>query len=224
MKSFVRNGFRVLVSDDGLRAIGRSIPNRGATAPKVVGEIRATEPEIIPITRKPVTNELMAQIATWAAEDYTEKAEAFFKKADRLQEEKKFYQKKFNRTLKFRKFFRKSVLGHLVITALIGFILGLLLAVSQMLTEHGPTVTLWGTIGACGIYLITGIFFAAFFGWLGREQAVSLVEYYSERAKEFRDIIDEIDTEIEEAIKKGQEYVSLAADEKHKSWQYRGLR
>lgn len=74
-------------------------------------------------------------------------------------------------------------------TFVIGFILGLTLAVSQLLRFHGPTVTFFETIAAYIIYSIVGLAFGAGFAWL-------VFDWYRTTVKECRQRIRAIKNKI----------------------------
>ena len=110
-----------------------------------------------------------------------------------------------------------------IFSLVLGFGLGILLGVNQVLEMHGPTVTLIGTIGAYGIYTAVGFLFSAIFGWLGRESVKSSISLFTED-------LAALETDIEKAIAKRDHFLSefdkftkLARQEKKKSWHYRGI-
>ena len=76
-----------------------------------------------------------------------------------------------------------------------GFIMGLALAVSQLLRFHGPTVTFFGTIAAFIIYLVISSGFGAGFAWL-------MFDWYRTTVKECRLRIKAIKNKIDELTSK----------------------
>lgn len=77
----------------------------------------------------------------------------------------------------------------------VGFTMGLLLAVSQLLRFHGPTVTFFDTLAAFIIYIVVGTGFGTGFTWL-------VFDWYKTTTKDRRLRIKAIKSKIEELASK----------------------
>ncbi len=134
--------------------------------------------DTITATKGPGVNNLhetIALIAEGCAKDYEEKAEICLRRVNRLDDEIEFLVSRNQKLKRKIRFWKRSTPVNTVVHAIIGAIAGVTLAVSQILRFHGPTVTFFGTIGAFGIYLLSGLFLAIIFGWIGREESANLV-------------------------------------------------
>lgn len=218
--------YNVEVSDDGTRAIGRRIPQKKEQPAQALEEAK-----IIPITAfkgpdstiKIDANEFMAQLADLEAGDLEIEADTKIHKVEDLKYELSYYEKKLVKFKRRRKLARKTIPAQTLGLGAIGFFLGVLLAISELLTEHGPTVTLFGTLGACALYLLGGLVFGGFFLWLGREQGVAFVEDYSAKIKVCADIVEEIQDEIAELQAEANALAKQARAKRKEAWSYRGL-
>ena len=221
------NGFdEVNVSEDGRRMVARKFP-------KKEGEEKM-EPKIIqmadyPIVKKPAeskrSNRTFAttDLAELQADEYTRQAEAKIREISYLEDDLVYYQKKLVKAKKWRKFWRKTAPAQTTAIGLIGLVLGVVLAVSQLLENHGPTVTILGTIGASFIYLASGLFWMGFFGWLGKEQADELVKNCTKKVHLYGNAIEEIEAEIAELQAEADELAKKARHEKYRVWKRRGI-
>lgn len=216
--------YDVQVSDDGTRAIGRRIPQKKEST-------ETPEARIIPITAfkgpdstiKIYANEFMAQLADLEARDLEIEADAKIRKIEDLKHELSYYKKKLVKFRRRRKLARKTIPAQTIGLGAIGFFLGVLLAISELLTEHGPTVTLFGTLGACGIYLLGGLVFGGLFLWLGREQGIAFVQDYSAKIKSYAAAAEEVRDEIAKLQTDAGELAKHARAKRKEAWQCRGL-
>ena len=220
--------FQVEISTDGKRAVGKKVPSKVAeTAGTIKTETpaEAAEPKIVEIFdyARVNSNELLAQISEEAVEDYHRKAEIYVRMASEANMNKRYYAKRLKRAIKHHAFWKKAKAAQIVGTTLMGFILGVILAVSQLLEEHGPTVTLFGTIGACAIYLAVGIFFGGFFGWLGKQQADEFISGAAEKVENLRKLIQEAKKDHDDLMTEAEKYAELAREEQKRAWHYRGF-
>ena len=104
---------------------------------------------------------------------------------------------------------------------IVGFISGLLLAVSEMLEQHGPTVTIVGTIGAGVIYLISALIFGGLFVWLTREGIRDSIRYHKHRAARYTRDVKRIKEDISESEKQVRELKRQADHKRFEAMQYR---
>ncbi len=116
------------------------------------------------------------------AEYYSAKAEGVNAKIQRVRAKR--------RCKKSRKaFFQRNRRRWAVACGVVGFIIGLICAVDQLLLLHGPTVTLLGTVEATGLYLLAGLLDGACWYGFGRVVAGIAIRQYN-------DDIDSMDEEL----------------------------
>ena len=219
-------GFDVQVSDDGRRFIARKFstkPAEEAKAEEVKDENIIRILPISPTGSKQNVNEFYAEIANFDAQGFEDQAEIKLKKIGRLQKELADYEKQAAKLKKRRYIAKKATPVQIIILGLVGFVLGVVLAVSQLLENHGPTVTLWGTIGASAIYLFSGIFWMLFFGGLGRAQAREFVDDYDTRLKEYEAAANAVREKIAELQADADALRSAARKSRFKAWRYGGI-
>lgn len=209
------NGFDcVQVSEDGAHIAGYK---QGVTA---------SDEQIIVTAATPADNtvdETLAIIAEGCALDHEQTANHYYTKAKSYEKRiRELLSKRIKLRRKIRRW-KKATPVAVIFSLVLGFGLGILLGVNQVLEMHGPTVTLIGTIGAYGIYTAVGFLFSAIFGWLGRESVKSSISLFTED-------LAALETDIEKAIAKRDHFLSefdkftkLARQEKKKSWHYRGI-
>lgn len=213
-----KEGFEVKLSEDGKRFVARKFAAKEAEPTKEDARIIP----ILAVKNSTEKDELLARIADYEARDYECAADIEIRQADRLGQELAYHEKRLTRLKKHRRFAKKAVPAQVIGIGLIGLVLGVVLAVSQLLENHGPTVTIWGTIAASGIYLLSGLFWMFFFGVLGRLQAIEFVDDYTRRIREHRDIIDELREEIAEHQTNANELAAKASAKRAESRKFRG--
>lgn len=174
-------------------------------------------------TDNKVVNEMLAQIAENCSSGYAEKASHYFQRANHAAEKISALIEKGQRIKKKIRFWKGATLPCTLVHGVIGLILGIMLGISQVLRFHGPTVTFLGTIGAFGIYALSGAFFAAFMGWLGRATALNFALCYKEDLEKIQDLLRHYEEKEEAYILKTEEYAKLAQEEKKKELIYRGF-
>lgn len=224
--------FQVKISTDGRRVVGKKVPASRMieTTTAAVAQVEtpaetADEPKLVQIFdyASKSSQELLAQISEKAVEDYRHKAELYVRMANGASLNKTIIQRRLKKAAKRHAFWKKARTAQIVGTTLMGFILGVILAVSQLLEKHGPTVTLFGTIGACVIYLAAGILFGGFFGWLGKEQADEFISGAAEKVENLRKLIQEAKKDHDDLMAEAEKYAEMARDEQKRAWHYRGF-
>lgn len=169
------------------------------------------------------TNEFRAQLADIEAGDLKAEADKKIRMVGELNYELTYYEAQLKKFRRRRKFAKKAIPAQTIGFGAIGFFLGVLLAISELLTDHGPTVTLFGTLGACALYLLGGLIFAAVFLWLGREQGIAFVQDYSAKIRSHMAIAKEIRDEIATLQAEANALAEQARAKHREAWRCRGL-
>ncbi len=174
------------------------IPEGGSTAPEIV-EFPLTDEAF---RRFQEAAELPSE--SWLEDNlnlHVREAEYHAKRAREARE-------KLPRLRRKARHYRNAVLSYMVGWGLVGFVLGIVGAVSQMLQVHGPTVTIRGTIVAMGIYVVVGLAFGALFAWLGREHATSMADDYACQVSQQKEIVNECEAERLYHLRQAEEFDS----------------
>lgn len=158
----------------------QKVPEGGSTAPELVD---------FPLTEEAFKR--FQQAAELPSEDWLEdNMDLHIREAEYEAERAKLAREKLPKLRRKARHYRNAVLSYFIGWGVVGFVLGVVLAVSQLLERHGPTVTIHGTIGAMVIYVVAGLVLGAIFAMLGREHATSMANDYAARAKEMRETAD----------------------------------
>ena len=109
-----------------------------------------------------------AKKARKRAENGLQEADSCRRKIEKLQRHNKWMQMRINLSAPIEK-------AYMALFAAIGGMLGMMLVISQVLEQHGPTVTVMGTMLAALAYVANGTFFAIIFGIIGMLHSRSIM-------------------------------------------------
>lgn len=178
---------------------------------------------IIHLETEEESNALKARVAELESKELERQADERLHRMFDYQDDLNYFEGKVKKLTKRHKIAKKLAPIPVVISGLIGLALGLILAVSQVLENHGPTVTLWGTIGATAIYLFSGLLFMTLLGWLGKEQAEFIVWNYSRRIETYKKAAQKAEDNVKNSKASAEELAKMAREKKVEVWRYRGL-
>lgn len=119
-----------------------------------------------------------------------------------IEREIKKRKRKIRRNKKIIKFRQKFLEPHIICSSALGFVMGFAMAISQLLSIHGPTVTIWGTALATIAYLVCGMLFALAFAYLGKQGTMDIIKFLSESSDSYREEIAELEAEKREHLGK----------------------
>lgn len=168
-------------------------------------------------------NQTTAEIYEEKAAEVTEDALRIDKRGDELEEKAELYEKQLKKFFHKKRFYKRTIPHHLLTGAAIGFILGFIIAVTMILEEHGPTVTVGGTLGACAIYVLAGIVGAAVFGFLGWLQAISMIDWYEHKIADTKEAIKVAKAERQLCINEADRLATFAIENRREALRYRNM-
>ncbi len=121
------------------------------------------------------------------------------------------------------KFLKKIVPYSTIVNTLGGFAIGVYLMVHLVLQNHGPTVTIAGTISACACYLVSGLLFAYILGSLGREIPMDLVENKRADYLSLACEISELEKSSKEKANQAKKYYQAGREKRVQAWRDGGF-
>ena len=171
------NGFigKFKVVSDGRRAVGRSVNNQN---PKGGEDLKVIQ--FNPSAQQRLVN------------DYDDNIQEI----GLLEKERRRYYQKYRNAKRRFSFLKKTANLHIIIWGLLGLVVALAGAAGKLLEDHGPTVTVLGTVIASFAIVAFGIGFSILGMVMCKHSLVEFIGSEVQKMQECRHVIHMIDEEI----------------------------
>ncbi len=216
----------VVVSEDGTRCVGKSFVVDDNEAP-----LKNVTPTVEEINQVSEANRKLQNAVNDYARDCNNDAKEYGKQADRYSERAEVLKSKIKRAKARSDYFQRKVLFWkktrsvaVISLAIIGFIAGVILAISQTLKYHGPTTTVLDTAVLFLICLVSGIVLCLILGWLTKKITDRRIKHYKELHATSKEILGDYISEEKLWSFEAENCYSLKDTKRKKSQFVWGLR